>query len=52
MALKKSSKKKKSTVNSSGNYTKPGLRKRLFNQIKAGGKGGRPGQWSARLANI
>jgi len=32
--------KKKSTVNSSGNYTKPGMRKRLFNSIKAGGKGG------------
>ena len=52
MALKKSSKKKKSTVNSSGNYTKPGLRKRLFNSIKAGGKGGRPGQWSARKAQM
>ncbi len=52
MALKKSSKKKKSTVNSSGNYTKPGLRKRLFNSIKAGGKGGSPGQWSARKAQM
>ncbi len=41
-------KKKKSTVNASGNYTKPTMRKRLFNQIKAGSKGGRPGQWSAR----
>ena len=51
MALKKLSK-KKSTVNSSGNYTKPGLRKRLFNSIKAGGKGGRPGQWSARKAQM
>tara|TARA_R110002096_G_scaffold141522_1_gene296374 strand:+ start:482 stop:640 length:159 start_codon:yes stop_codon:yes gene_type:complete len=30
--------KKKSTVNSSGNYTKPGMRKRLFNSIKAGSK--------------
>ena len=39
---------KKSTVNASGNYTKPGMRKKLFNQIKAGSKGGRPGQWSAR----
>ena len=37
MALKKSSK-KKSTVNSSGNYTKPGMRKRLFNSIKAEAK--------------
>ena len=40
MALKKKASKKKSTVNSSGNYTKPGMRKRLFNSIKAGGKGG------------
>ena len=45
-------KKKKSTVNSSGNYTKPGMRKRLFNSIKAGSKGGRPGQWSARKAQM
>ena len=51
MALKKA-KKGKSTVNSSGNYTKPTLRKRLFNQIKAGSKGGRPGQWSARKAQM
>ena len=27
--------KKKSTVNKAGNYTKPGLRKRIFNRIKA-----------------
>ena len=32
-------KKSKSTVNSAGNYTKPTLRKRLFNSIKAGTKG-------------
>ena len=44
--------KKKSTVNASGNYTNPGMRKRLFNQIKAGSKGGRPGQWSARKAQM
>ena len=30
---------KKSTVNKAGNYTKPGMRKRIFNRIKAGGKG-------------
>ena len=46
MAAKK--RKSKSTVNKAGNYTKPALRKRIFNRIKAGGKGGRPGQWSAR----
>jgi len=41
-----------STVNKSGNYTKPGMRKRKFEQIKAGGKGGNPGQWSARKAQM
>ncbi len=45
-------KKSKSKVNEAGNYTKPSLRKRLFNQIKAGGKGGSPGQWSARKAQM
>jgi hypothetical protein len=44
--------KKKSRVNEAGNYTKPSLRKRLFNSIKSGGKGGRPGQWSARKAQM
>ena len=44
--------KRKSTVNQSGNYTKPAMRKRLFNRIKASGKGGRPGQWSARKAQM
>lgn len=41
-----------SHVNEAGNYTKPGMRKGLFNQIKAGGKGGAPGQWSARKAQM
>ena len=45
-------KKSKSRVNEAGNYTKPALRKRIFNRIKAGGKGGRPGQWSARKAQM
>ena len=44
--------KSKSTVNKAGNFTKPALRKRLFNRIKAGGKGGAPGQWSARKAQM
>jgi hypothetical protein len=42
----------KSRVNEAGNYTKPGMRKALFNSIKAGGKGGAPGQWSARKAQM
>ena len=50
MAAKK--RKSKSTVNKAGNYTKPEMRKRIFNRIKAGGKGGRPGQWSARKAQM
>ena len=41
-----------STVNKAGNYTKPTLRKRIFKRIKAGGKGGAPGQWSARKAQM
>ena len=45
-------KKSKSRVNEAGNYTKPEMRKRLFNRIKAGSKGGRPGQWSARKAQM
>ena len=44
--------KKKSTVNKAGNYTKPSMRKALFNRIKAGGKGGKPGQLSARKAQM
>jgi len=41
-----------STVNAAGNYTKPTMRKKIFNRIKAGGKGGSPGQWSARKAQM
>jgi hypothetical protein len=43
---------KVSKVNEAGNYTKPGMRKSLFESIKAGGKGGAPGQWSARKAQM
>lgn len=42
----------KSTVNKAGNYTKPTMRKRLFEKIKAGNKGGASGQWSARKAQL
>ena len=41
-----------STVNAAGNYTKPAMRKRQIARIKAGGKGGAPGQWSARKAQM
>ena len=41
-----------STVNKAGNYTKPTMRKNLVSKVKAGGKGGKPGQWSARKAQM
>jgi len=44
--------KSKSKVNEAGNYTKSALRKRLFSKIKAGTKGGKAGQWSARKAQM
>ena len=44
-------KKSKSKVNQAGNYTKPGLRKRIFNRIKAqASHGTAAGKWSARKA--
>ena len=45
-------KKQGSRVNEAGNYTKPTMRKNLFNKIKAGTKGGKAGQWSARKAQM
>ena len=45
-------KKKTSRVNEAGNYTKPTMRKRLFEKIKAGDKGGKKGQWSARKSQM
>ena len=40
-------------VNAAGNYTKPGLRKRIFNSIKAAAvQGTGAGQWSARKAQL
>ena len=55
MAKKKApakKKKSKSKVNEAGNYTQPTMRKRLFNKILRGTKGGRAGQWSARKAQM
>jgi hypothetical protein len=43
----------KSKVNASGNYTKPEMRKTLFNRIKASSvQGTAAGQWSARKAQL
>ena len=42
-----------SKVNEAGNYTKPGLRKRIFNAVKAEATAGTgAGQWSARKAQM
>jgi hypothetical protein len=42
-----------SKVNEAGNYTKPGMRKALFNQIKGSAtQGTAAGQWSARKAQL
>lgn len=44
---------KTSSVNKAGNYTKPGMRKSLFNSIKASATHGTgAGQWSARKAQL
>ena len=43
----------KSKVNEAGNYTKPGLRKRIFNAVKAEATAGTgAGLWSARKAQV
>ena len=43
----------KSKVNEAGNYTKPELRKRIFNNVKAAAiVGTGAGQWSARKAQV
>ena len=52
MPRKKTATKRKSTVNKAGNYTKPTMRKRLFERIKAGSKGCKHGQWSAGKAQM
>jgi hypothetical protein len=44
--------KPKSSVNAAGNYTKPTMRKALFEKIKAGTSGGDPNEWSARKAQL
>jgi len=44
--------KKKSTVNAANNYTKPSMRKNLVAKVKSSSSGGKPGQWSARKAQM
>jgi hypothetical protein len=51
--IKTYSKGGESKVNEAGNYTKPSMRKKLFESIKASGTHGtKPGQWSARKAQL
>lgn len=50
--MPKAKPKAKSTVNAAGNYTKPSMRAALFRKIKAGSRGGDPGEWSARKAQL
>ena len=60
IAMKEAGKKPKkmaaggeSKVNAAGNYTKPELRKRIFNAVKAEATAGTgAGQWSARKAQM
>ena len=41
------------TVNAAGNYTKPGMRKRIVSQVKSAATHGTgAGQWSARKAQL
>jgi hypothetical protein len=57
-AAKKSAAKKTSAKRaaphraSEDNYTKPELREKIKREVIAGDKGGRPGQWSARKAQL
>ena len=52
-AAKTASYKEGGKVNEAGNYTKPSLRKRIFNSIKAAAvQGTGTGQWSARKAQL
>ena len=51
--IKTYSKGGESKVNEAGNYTKPGMRKKLFESIKASAtQGTKAGQWSARKAQL
>ena len=47
---KRKTKRKKSNVNAAGNYTKPTMRKRIFQRVLAGSKFGPRGKWTARKA--
>jgi hypothetical protein len=49
---KKATAKKATAKKAAGRYTEPALRERLKARILKGSKGGKPGQWSARKAQL
>src|SRR5579875_36552 len=49
---KSSAKRSAAARNGADNYTKPELREKIKREVVAGDKGGRPGQWSARKAQL
>ena len=52
LEIKNAKKKRKSSVNKSGNYTKPALRKRIFNRIlRANIQGTAAGKWAQEKLN-
>jgi hypothetical protein len=51
-AKKKATTSSKKSTKKEDNYTDPELRERLKEKIKAGDKGGKPGQWSARKSQL
>ena len=51
-AVKTSAKKTAGAKSAGNNYTKPELRDKIKNDVMAGDKGGRAGQWSARKAQL
>jgi hypothetical protein len=48
----KKSSKKSAKKSPAANYTRPELREKIKKKVKPGSKGGRPGQWSARKAQL
>ncbi|HLI75512.1 MAG TPA: hypothetical protein VKV02_01105 [Acidobacteriaceae bacterium] len=52
MPKKSSAKRSAAARNGADNYTKPELREKIKREVVAGDKGGRPGQWSARKAQL
>ncbi len=51
-APKKPAAKPKASKSDPATYTKPELREKIKTQVKEGDKGGKPGQWSARKAQL